>query len=156
MPLTLLWISIALVFAIVEVLTVSLFAGFVSLGALGAAIAAFVGDDIVSQAIVFAIVALLGIVAVRRPLVAYLQARAGPHVLSGAAAMIGQTALVVDAIRGADGTGHVRIAGEDWPALALDGEPLAVGVAVRVVEIRRATLVVEAAPGIGALPGMES
>jgi membrane protein implicated in regulation of membrane protease activity len=145
---TLLWISIALIFAILEVLTVSLFAAFISLGALGAAIAAFVGDDIVFQAIVFAAVSTLGIVAVRRPLMGYLQRRAGPAVLSGAAAMIGQTALVVDAIRGPHEGGHVRISGEDWPALALDGRPVAEGVSVRVVEIRRATLVVEPAPGV--------
>ena len=68
---TLLWITIALVFAIVEVLTVSLVAGFVSLGALGAAIVAFVGDMIVFQSIVFAAVSILGIVVVRRPLVGH-------------------------------------------------------------------------------------
>ena len=143
---TLLWIAIALVFAIVEVLTVGLFAGFVSLGAIGAAIAAFIGDDIVSQSVTFAVVAILGIAVVRRPLLAYLQQRAGPLVLSGAAAMIGQTALVVDAIAGPHERGHVRIAGEDWPALTRDGQPVEAGASVRVVEIRRATLVVELVP----------
>ena len=143
---TLLWIAIALVFAIVEVLTVGLFAGFVSLGAIGAAIAAFIGDDIVSQSVTFAVVAILGIAVVRRPLLAYLQQRAGPLVLSGAAAMIGQTALVVDAIAGPHERGHVRIAGEDWPALTCDGQPVEAGASVRVVEIRRATLVVELVP----------
>jgi membrane protein implicated in regulation of membrane protease activity len=143
---TLLWIVIALVFAIVEVLTVGLFAGFISLGAFGAAIAAFVGDGYVSQAVTFAAVAILGIAVVRRPLLGYLQQRAGPLVRSGAAAMIGQTALVIDAIGGPHKRGHVRIAGEDWPALTRDGRPVDAGESVRVVEIRRATLVVE--PGI--------
>ncbi len=149
---TLLWIAIALVFAIAEVLTVSLFAGFVSIGALGAAIAAFVGDDIVFQSIVFAAVSILGIVAVRGPLLGYLQRRHTPGMLSGAGAMIGQTALLVDAIRGPHDRGHVRIAGEDWPALTRDGRPLEAGTSVRVVEIRRATLVVEPAPGIVSHP----
>jgi len=140
---TLLWIAIALVFAIVEVLTVGLFAGFVSLGAIGAAIAAFLGDSVVSQAVTFAVISILGVAVVRRPLLGYLQHRAGPQVLSGAAAMIGQTALVVDAIGGPHERGHVRIAGEDWPALTRDGQPVDAGQSVRVVEIRRATLVVE-------------
>jgi membrane protein implicated in regulation of membrane protease activity len=144
---TLLWIAIALVFAVVEVLTVGLFAGFVSLGAIGAAIAAFLGDGYISQAVTFAVVAILGIAVVRRPLLGYLQHRAGPLVLSGAAAMIGQTALVVDAIGGAHERGHVRIAGEDWPALTRDGGPVEAGECVRVVEIRRATLVVELVSG---------
>ena len=149
---TLLWIAVALLFAIVEVLTVSLFAGFVSLGALGAAISAFVGDDIVFQSIVFAAVSVLGIAVVRRPLLGYLQRRSTPELLSGAAAMIGPTAGVVDAIRGPHDRGHVRIAGEDWPALTRDGRPVEAGASVRVVEIRRATLVVEPAPGMASRP----
>ncbi len=146
---TLLWIAVALVFAIAEVLTVNLVAGFVSVGAFGAAIAAFVGDNSVfDQAVVFALVAVLGILVVRPPLLGYLQRRHDPAMLSGAAGMIGQTARVVDAIRGPHEWGHVRIAGEDWPALTRDGAPLEAGVSVRVVEIRGATLVVEPTPGM--------
>ena len=144
---TLLWIAIALVFAVVEVLTVGLFAGFVSLGAIGAAIAAFVGDGYISQAVTFAAVSVLGIAVVRRPLLGYLQQRAGPLVLSGASAMVGQTALVVDAIGGPHERGHVRIQGEDWPALSRDGTHVEAGQSVRIVEIRRATLVVELVSG---------
>ncbi|HEY4027841.1 MAG TPA: NfeD family protein [Candidatus Dormibacteraeota bacterium] len=146
---TLLWITIALAFAIIEVVTLSLVAGFISLGALGAAIAAFIGDNrIFDQTVVFALVAVLGILLVRPPLLGYLQRRHGPAVLSGAAAMIGQTALVVDPIKGPHDRGHVRIAGEDWPALSRDGASVASGVSVRVVEIRRATLVVDPAPNV--------
>jgi membrane protein implicated in regulation of membrane protease activity len=148
--LTLVWIAVALVFAIVEVATLGLLAGFAALGAVGAAVAAFLGFDVVGQAIVFALVSLLGIGLVRRPLLRYLQSRPGPEVRSGAAAMIGQTALVVDTIGGPHERGHVRIAGEDWPALTRDGRPVEAGATVRVVDIRRATLVVE--PAIGA-PG---
>ncbi len=144
---TLVWIAVALVFAIAEVATVALFAGFVALGAVAAAVAAFAGGDVVTQAIVFAATSLLGIAIVRRPLVGYLQRRQGPETMSGAAAMIGQTAMVVDPIGGAHERGHVRIAGEDWPALTRDGRPVEAGVSVRVVEIRRATLVVEPVPG---------
>lgn len=142
---TLFWIAVALVFAIGEVLTVALFAGFVALGALGAAVAAFAGGGIVTQSVVFAAVALVGIAVVRQPLLFYLQRRRSPDLLSGAAAMIGQTAFVVDPIEGPEHRGHVRIAGEDWPALPADGRPIAKGAAVRIVDIWRATLVVEPA-----------
>jgi membrane protein implicated in regulation of membrane protease activity len=60
--------------------------------------------------------------------------------------MIGQTALVVDAIGGSHERGHVRIAGEDWPALTRDGQPVNAGESVRVVEIHHTTLVVELVP----------
>jgi membrane protein implicated in regulation of membrane protease activity len=52
----------------------------------------------------------------------------------------------VDPIGGPHQRGHVRIAGEDWPALTSDGRPAERGLSVRVVDIRRATLVVEPAP----------
>jgi membrane-bound ClpP family serine protease len=51
--------------------------------------------------------------------------------------------VVVDAIKGPHERGHVRIAGEDWPALTRDGSPVPAGKAVQVVDIRAATLVVE-------------
>ena len=57
--------------------------------------------------------------------------------------MIGQRAVVVDAIKGPHGRGHVRIAGEDWPALTRDGSRVAEGEAVTVVDIEGATLLVE-------------
>jgi membrane protein implicated in regulation of membrane protease activity len=140
---TLLWIAVALAFAIVEVGTVALVAAFLSLGAVAAALAAFLGADLVLQGVVFAVASLLGLVLVRRPLLGYLRSRHTPDMLSGAAAMIGQTAVVVDEIRGPHERGHVRIAGEDWPALTRDGTPVAKGETVRVVEIQRATLVVD-------------
>ena len=140
---TVFWIAVALVFAIAEVATVALFAGFLAVGAVAAAIAAFLGVDLVGQSIVFLGASLLGVGVVRRPLLVYLRARHGPEMLSGAAAMIGQTAIVVDPIKGPQERGHVRIAGEDWPALSRDGSAVAEGKAVQVVDIRRATLVVE-------------
>src|SRR5437870_1810299 len=142
MPVAIVWLAVALVFAVVEVATAALFGGFVTLGALAAAVAAFFGADILSQAIVFAIVSMLGLVIARRPLMAYLKARHGPQTLSGAYAMIGQQAIVVDPIKGHD-RGHVRIAGEDWPALSRDGLPVESGVVVRVAEINKATLLVD-------------
>jgi membrane protein implicated in regulation of membrane protease activity len=143
---TLVWIAVALVFAIVEVVTVALVAGFIALGATGAAIAAFVGGSLTDQAIVFAVVSLLGLALARHPLLVYLQDRSAPETASGAAGMIGQTAVVVDPIGDEHHRGHVRIAGEDWPALTRDGRPVDAGVPVRVVEIRLATLIVEPAP----------
>ncbi len=145
---TLVWIAVALVFAIVEVASVALFAAFIALGAVGAAAAAFAGAEIVTQVIVFGAVSIAGVAIVRRPLVGYLQRRTTPELLSGAASMIGQMALVVDPIGGAHQRGHVRIAGEDWPALTRDGSAVDAGESVRVVEIRRATLVVDRPPGL--------
>jgi membrane protein implicated in regulation of membrane protease activity len=57
--------------------------------------------------------------------------------------MIGQSAVVVDPITGPQHRGHVRISGEDWPALSRDGLPVEEGAVVRVAEINKATLLVD-------------
>jgi membrane protein implicated in regulation of membrane protease activity len=149
---TVAWIAVALIFAIVEVATVGLFAAFIALGAVAAAVAAFLGFDLLVQAVALAIVAVAGIVVARPPLLRYLQARRRPELLSGAAAMVGRITVVVDPIPGPDGRGHVRIAGEDWPARSRDGQPVPAGVSVRVVAIHGATLVVDRVPEPPELP----
>ncbi len=136
------WIAVALAFAVAEVATVALFAAFVSLGALAAAVIAFAGGGLVAQGTVFAAIALLGVVVVRPPLMRHLQSRHAPAMMSGALAMIGQTGVVVDPIRGPHERGHVRIAGENWPALTTDGKPVDAGATVRIVDIEKTTLVV--------------
>jgi membrane protein implicated in regulation of membrane protease activity len=145
--LTLVWIGVALVFAIVEVATVALYAAFVAVGALAAALAAFLGLDLLGQGLGFACVTVLGVVAVRRPLMRYLELRQAPRLLSGAPGMVGQTAVVVDPIGGAHERGHVRILGEDWPALTADGAPVEAGARVEVVDIDKTTLVVHRLDG---------
>lgn len=140
MPLA--WIAVALAFAVVEVATVALFAGFAALAAVGAAIAAFMGADLLVQAVVFAAVSGGGILLVRPWLMRYLARRRSPEVLSGAPGMVGMTALVVDPIAGPHSRGHVRVAGENWPALTADGSPVKAGTTVRIIDIDKATLVV--------------
>lgn len=140
---TLIWIAVGLGFAIVEVATVALFAAFLAVGALAAAAAAFAGADLLFQGVAFATVSVLGIAVARPPLLRYLRHRHAPVLLSGAPGMIGETAMVVDSIAGPHNRGHVRIAGEDWPALSRDGRPISQGASVRVVDIKQATLVVE-------------
>lgn len=137
------WLVVALVFAVAEVGTAALVGGFFTLGALAAAVAAFLGADVLIQVIVFAAVSVVGLVIARRPLMAYLKTRHGPEVRSGVYQFIGQEAVVIDPIRGPHDRGHVRISGEEWLALSRDGLPVSAGSTVRVLEIKGATLLVE-------------
>lgn len=132
------WAITAIVFAIVEVATVAFYAAFLAVGAAAAAVAAALGLGPVGEAVVFFAVAVVGIAAVRPALLR----RRGPRLRSGAAGMIGQTAVVVDEIGGDHEGGHVRIGGENWPAVAIDQSPIAKGSTVWVAEIRGSTLVV--------------
>ena len=132
------WIIVALGMAVVEIATVAFYAAFLTVGALAAALVALFGADVFMQAIVFLLVSVIGIVAIR-PI---MLRRRGPRVVSGAAGMVGKTVVVTDAISGDHGRGHVEVAGERWPAVSEDGKAIKADSNVTVVEIRGATLVV--------------
>jgi membrane protein implicated in regulation of membrane protease activity len=57
--------------------------------------------------------------------------------------MIGQTGIVIEPIKGEHLAGHVRLAGESWPAVSADGKPIPADATVTVTEIRGSTLVVQ-------------
>jgi membrane protein implicated in regulation of membrane protease activity len=132
------WIAFALGMALVEVASAAFYAAFLALGAIAAAVAALLGANVYIQAAVFLVIALVGILLVRPALIR----RRGPPLVSGAQGMIGQTGIVVEPIQGEHIAGHVRLAGESWPAVSADGKPIATDATVTVTEIRGSTLVV--------------
>jgi len=132
------WVAFALVMAVVEVASVAFYAAFLALGALAAAVAALLGANVYLQAAAFLVIALVGILVVRPA----ITRRRRPPLVSGAQGMIGQTGIVVEPIQGEHVGGHVRLAGESWPAVSADGKPIAADATVTVTEIRGSTLVV--------------
>jgi membrane protein implicated in regulation of membrane protease activity len=65
--------------------------------------------------------------------------------LSGVQGMIGDTALVTKAIKGAHHPGRIRARGEEWLAIPLDpDESIPVGTGVVVADVERGLLVVYA------------
>lgn len=132
------WVLAALAFAVVEVATVAFYAAFLTIGAAAAALTALFGGDPLIQAVVFLVVSGVGIIAIR-PLM--LERRVA-RVVSGAQGMVGQSVLVTEAIKSEHERGHVVVAGETWPAVSADGQPIKADSTVTVVEIRGATLVV--------------
>lgn len=132
------WVVVAILLAISEVVSLAFYAAFLAGGALAAALAAALGLDVVVQAIVFVLVSGLGVVFLR-PMV---MRRRAPALVSGAPAMVGQTAVVVDPIKDAHSAGHVKIRGENWLAISATGEAIRKGATVTVLEIRGTTLVV--------------
>jgi membrane protein implicated in regulation of membrane protease activity len=69
--------------------------------------------------------------------------RSAPTLRTGAAALVGQHALVLERITNREGVGTVRIGGEVWTARAYDEEQVIDGgEQVEVVQIRGATALV--------------
>ena len=138
------WVIVAIVFAIAEVLTVALFAVFITVGALGAAIVSLLGFNLLVQAIVLGVIGVAGILVARPYLVDRLHI-GRPTLRSGADSMVGQQAILLEPIVGVGQPGHVKIAGELWPALTDDGSPVPVNTLVVVTALRSTTLIVRAA-----------
>ena len=122
-----------------EVLTVGFFLGLLAVAAVGAALAAAVGLNIAVQVIVFVVLAVVLIGAVRP--VARRHVRTPASLRTGAAALVGTTAVVTERVDASGG--RVRIGGEVWSARAWDErQVLEPGARVEVVEIKGATALV--------------
>jgi membrane protein implicated in regulation of membrane protease activity len=139
------WVIVAIVFAIVEVMTVAFFAVFITIGALGAAIVSLLGFNPLVQAIVLGVIGVAGILIARPFLVERLHIGRG-RLRSGAESMVGQQAVLLEPILGVGQPGHLKIAGELWPALTDDGSAVPVNTLVVITALRSTTLIVRAAP----------
>jgi membrane protein implicated in regulation of membrane protease activity len=112
--------------------------------AIGAALAAVVGllgVGVLLGTVVFVVAS--GIVfATLRP-VARRHRRLPPSIRTGAAALVGKPAIVIERIANGEGVGCVKIDGEVWTARSYDeDEIIDAGERVEVVEIRGATALV--------------
>ncbi len=139
MPDWVVWIIAAAVLAAAESMSLDLVLIMAAGGAGAGAITAAVGAPVVVQ-IVVAIVATLALLVGVRP-VAKRHLTAGTGVLTGSEALVGQHAVVLQAVDAADG--RVRLNGAEWSARAFDErQVLPIGTRVRVLQISGATAVV--------------
>ena len=133
------WLLVAVALAVGEIFTLGFFLGPVALAAALAAVAAGVGLDTEAQLAVFVVASLASLLLVRP--VARRHLRTPARLRTGAAALVGEAAVVLERID--RGGGSVRLRGEVWSARALDAERvLEPGTEVQVVEIDGATAVV--------------
>jgi membrane protein implicated in regulation of membrane protease activity len=136
----LVWVVIAALLAIGELLTPGLFfLGPVAVAAAAAAVAAALGAGAVIAVLVFLVgsVASLGVL---RP-IARSHLKLPMLSRTGTDALVGRKATVTRRVDGAGG--RVRIGGEEWSARSyLDGEVYAEGATVGVVKIEGATALV--------------
>lgn len=135
------WIILAAILGVAELLTLTAALGLLAVAALAAAGAAALGLDVFWQGVTFAVVAVAGLVGIRPLVRRQLRPKFGPQHRFGVAALVGRQARVVQEVTGQ--TGRVRIGGEEWSARAYD-ETLVIpaGTTVDVIEIEGATALV--------------
>src|SRR4051794_30449944 len=136
-----LWLIAALILAVGEIVTMGLFLAPFAAGALVAALLAAAGAGATIEWAAFLVVSLV-LLAALRPIAREHQRTRG-RLRTGTAALVGQTATVVERIANAEGVGCVKLDGEMWTARAYDDdEVIEPGTRVHVLEIRGATALV--------------
>lgn len=140
-----LWLSVFLVLAVIEMLTLDLFFIMMAGGALAALASYFVGAPLWLQIVIFCVVALLMIVFVR-PL-GLRRLRRGPaDQRTNVERLLGQSALVLEDV--SETAGLVKIGGDTWSARTRGGTVLQSGRRVLVSEIDGATAIVAESNGL--------
>ena len=133
------WLGIAVVMAIVEMVSLSLITIWFVVGGLVAFLAGFLGADLTVQIVVF-LVASFACLQLFRPLILKHRAIGESHESSP----VGQDAVVVMAIGGELGTGRIETSDHmTWTALSADGQPIEEGARVRIIDQKSIKLVVE-------------
>jgi membrane protein implicated in regulation of membrane protease activity len=135
------WVIVAFVFSVGAMLTNGFRLAPLAVGAALAALADAAGAGGTAVWIVFVLVALLSWLALR-PL-ARSRREATPPILTGAAALVGKQAIVVERIANDEGVGCIRIDDEVWTARAMaDDQVIERGARVEVVQCGGATALV--------------
>jgi membrane protein implicated in regulation of membrane protease activity len=134
-----LWMIAAGVLAVGEMLTVSFFLGPIAVAAVTAAIVALAGGGVALQWIVFTAMSGASLL-VLRP-IARRHLRMPAQLRTGAAALVGASAVVIDRVDRDGGT--VRLKGEIWSARSYDEDhAFEPGTRVEVMRIDGATALV--------------
>lgn len=130
---TILWLVAAIVLGIVEATTVTLTCIWFAIGAVGAAIVALFQGAIWLQIIVFAILSI-GCILALRPIA---KSKLGPKdkVATNADRILGQEAIVKESIDNVAGTGAISVSGLVWTARSEEDALIEEGSHVKIVRI---------------------
>jgi membrane protein implicated in regulation of membrane protease activity len=135
------WLIVAVVFAVAEVINLSFYLFPFAIGAAGAALVGIAGGGIAIELVTFAVLTGVSFTIVRP--IARRHINMPPQIRTGTAALIGRTGIVTERIVNDEGVGRVRIDGEVWTARAYDEDKvIEPGVRVHVMEIKGATALV--------------
>ena len=132
------WVGAALFLGFAEMVTAGFFMLPFAVGAVIAAILAFTGVAPEIQMAVFVASSLISLVLLQR----YVRKEDEHQPAVGSNRFVGQRAVVLQPVDRTSGSGRVRMDTEEWRAVT-DGEPIAAGTEVHVVDVRGARLVVE-------------
>ena len=122
------WVTVALVAAVIEISIPHFGVIFVSLGAIAAATAAYLALGIVAQLALFIVVVGVSFLLIRPRLLKSMSAAGVP---GRTEMLIGRNGVVTQDIDSSVGAGRVNVEGQDWAARA--AAPIVAGTRITVV-----------------------
>ena len=139
------WLIVALLFFVIEILTTGVAVICFSFGALASMIVALCGGDITLQVILFAVVSLLSLIFLRPVLVKLFYKKGKKEVKTNVDALIGRIGVVSETIDFAKNQGRVAVDGDDWKAVSQDDSVIEKGEKVEIVKIESIIVTVKRA-----------
>ena len=130
---SILWLIAMVTLGIIEAATVTLICIWFAIGALFAAISAMFGAALWLQILIFVVVSLVSILALRPLAKTKLGGR--DKVATNADRILGKEAIVKETIDNLKGTGAVAVGGTVWTARSETDPPIPAGSVVRILRI---------------------
>ena len=131
-PMSTVWLALMIVFLVAETATVTVTTIWFALGALAAMIAALLGAQVWLQSVIFGVVSVALLLALRPLVKKYINPK---HTRTNIDAVIGSQGVVVEKIDNIAGTGRVKLGGMEWSARSTAGETIEPGAVVNVDRI---------------------
>jgi len=134
------WLIVAAVLGVAELVTLTFAFGLIAVAAVVAAVVGVFHLDLAAQLAAFVVAAGAGLVFIRP--IAIRHIKQPPALRTGTAALVGRSAIVLEEIT--EHNGRVRIDGEEWSSRPYLDESLVipVGTKVDVMQIKGATALV--------------
>lgn len=136
------WLTLAVIAAVVEIVTPQLVSLWFCIGALIAMASAALGAELWLQITVF-VISSVALIFITRPL--YKKYIKPSVVATNADALIGQTAIVTEAIDNDAYVGQAKVSGQVWSALSENGKAIPEGTKVVIKSISGVKLIVSPA-----------
>jgi membrane protein implicated in regulation of membrane protease activity len=133
------WLIVAAVLGVAELLTTTLAFGLIAAAAVVAAVVGVFHLDLALQLVAFVVAAAAGLGIIRPIAVRHI--KQPPALRTGVAALVGRSAIVLEEVT--EHSGRIRIGGEEWSSRAYDESlVIPVGTKVDVMQIDGATALV--------------
>jgi len=128
------WLVLAVVFIVVELMTVSMISIWFAGGAVSAFVVAVVSDNLILQMVFFFVISavLLGAFIKFKP---FSKSVGKDAVATNFDRIIGKNGIVIETIDLVEGKGMIKVMGQVWSAVSIDGTKIVEGSNVVVVNI---------------------